>query len=187
MAYRNGTYVAFDGQATTDPTKSDMKYYGLLQRWNQNKSNTLSFSDSHKKTHQVRDTSSKLTLQRRLIERLGNSKNMLLILSDDTSWDRGMLNFEIEKAVDKFSLPIIVAYTGYNYILDPKSFSSKWPKELTARISNGTARCIHIPFKEKAIMSAISQFSIHGTGDNILTGSLNYYSRSAYQNWGYIQ
>ena len=31
MAYRNGTYVAFNGMDTTDPTKSDMKYYGLLQ------------------------------------------------------------------------------------------------------------------------------------------------------------
>lgn len=24
MSYRNGTYVAFDGNDTTDPTKSDM-------------------------------------------------------------------------------------------------------------------------------------------------------------------
>lgn len=49
MAYRNGTYIAFDGNDTTDPTRSDMKYYGLLQAWNKNKSNTLTFSDSHKK------------------------------------------------------------------------------------------------------------------------------------------
>ena len=39
MAYRNGTYIAFDGNDTTDPTRSDMKYYGLLQAWNKNKSN----------------------------------------------------------------------------------------------------------------------------------------------------
>lgn len=41
MAYRNGTYVAFDGQATTNPTQSDMKYYGLLQKWSNNSSSTL--------------------------------------------------------------------------------------------------------------------------------------------------
>ena len=50
MSYRNGTYVAFDGNDTTDPTKSDMKYYGLLQSWNSNKNIEFSFSDSHKKT-----------------------------------------------------------------------------------------------------------------------------------------
>lgn len=44
MAYRNGTYIAFDGQGTTDPTKSDMKYYGLLQRWNSSKRYELNVS-----------------------------------------------------------------------------------------------------------------------------------------------
>ena len=55
MSYRNGTYIAFDGNDTTDPTKSDMKYYGLLQAWNKSKNYTLTFSDSHKKTYQVSD------------------------------------------------------------------------------------------------------------------------------------
>ena len=31
MPYRNGTYIAFDGQVTADPTESDLKYLGLLQ------------------------------------------------------------------------------------------------------------------------------------------------------------
>lgn len=35
MAYRNGTYIAFDGQSTTNPTESDLKYLGLLRSWNQ--------------------------------------------------------------------------------------------------------------------------------------------------------
>ena len=34
MAYRNGTYVAFDGQGTVNPTQSDLKYLGLLRSWN---------------------------------------------------------------------------------------------------------------------------------------------------------
>ena len=66
MAYRNGTYVAFDGNGTTDPTKSDMKYYVLLQSWNTSKNFDFTFSDSHKKTYSVRDTSSIRTLQARL-------------------------------------------------------------------------------------------------------------------------
>lgn len=186
MVYRNGTYVAFDGQATTNPTKSDMKYYGLLQKWNTNNNSGMIFSDSHKKTYQVRDTSSRLTLENRLMDRLRNSKNFLLILSDETNWDRGMLNFEIEKAVDKFQLPIIVAYTGYRSILNPSQHSSEWPKNLANRINNNTAKCIHIPFKKEAIVSAISQFSIHNTGDNKLTGPLHYYNKEVQKKWGYI-
>jgi len=183
MAYRNGTYVAFDGNGTTDPTKGDMKYYGLLQSWNASKFE-LSFSDSHKKTYQVKDTSSVSTLKARLLERMKNSKNMLLIISEDTNWDRGMLNFEIEKAVDYYKVPIIVAYTGYDYILNPAALYEKWPRALYERINNQTARCIHIPFRQKCISSALSQFSVNNK-DNQLTSPVHYYVESAYTNWGY--
>ncbi len=184
MAYRNGTYVAFDGNGTTDPTKGDMKYYGLLQSWNASTKFQLTFSDSHKKTYQVQDSSLKITLQARLLERMRNSKNMLLIISDDTNWDRGMLNFEIEKAVDFYNIPIIVAYTGYYYILNPGALEEKWPKALHERIKNHKARCIHIPFRQKCISEAVSQFSVNNIEDQ-LTSPLHYYSEDAYKQWGY--
>ncbi len=185
MAYRNGTYVAFDGNATTNPTQGDMKYYGLLQKWNKSSKHDLNFSDSHKKTYQVRDSSMKKTLQSRLLERMKNSKNMLLIISDNTNWDRGMLNFEIEKAVDYYKISIIVAYTGYKSILDPSALEDMWPKALYERIKNKSAKCIHIPFKEKAINSAISQFSVNNK-DNELTLPLHHYTKKAHKSWGYI-
>ena len=47
--YRNGTYVAFDGNATNDPTKGDLKYLGLLRAWNKSDKFRLTFSDSHKR------------------------------------------------------------------------------------------------------------------------------------------
>ena len=31
---RTGTYVAFDGQGSTDPTESDIHYFNLLKAWN---------------------------------------------------------------------------------------------------------------------------------------------------------
>ena len=101
-----------------------------------------------------------------------SSKSMLIIISRDTFWDQGMLNFEIEKDVYYFEIPLIVSYVGYEYILAPQKLSELWSKALSERISNGTVKCIHIPFKEKAIMSAISQFSVHSTGDNILTSHI---------------
>jgi len=187
MAYKNGTYVAFDGNATTNPTEGDMKYYALLQSWNASNKFELTFSDSHKKTHQVKDSSLKQTLQARLLERMKNSKNMMLIISDNTDWDRGMLNYEIEKAIDYYKIPLIIAYPGYESILDPSGLSSKWPKALAERIENKTARCIHIPFKQKAIASAVSRFSLHSTNGDILTLPLHYFDRSVYVDWGYIK
>lgn len=186
ISYRNGTYVAFDGNNTTDPTKSDMRYYGLLQAWNTSSISELTFSDSHKKTYQVRDGSTLKTLQNRLLERMRSSKNMLIIISEDTSWDRGLLNFEIEKAVDYYNLPLIVAYTKYQAIFKPSELSDLWPKALHDRIIAGTAKCIHVPFKEKAIMDAISQFSVHSKGNSVLTSSYTTYTEQTYRDWGYI-
>ena len=188
MVYRNGTYVAFDGNGTTDPTQGDLKYYALLKSWNNSSNHQLNFSDSHLKTYQVMDNSSKQTLQKRLLERMKNSKNKLLIISDDTNYDRGLLNFEIEKAVDYYKIPLIIAYTGYGAIWGvDDELENKWPKALKERISEGSAKCIHIPFKEKAIMCAISQFSVRSTGNNILTGSKHCYTKETYINWGYTK
>ena len=53
-------------------------------------------------------------------------------------------------------------------------------------IADGSLRAIHIAFKEKAIMSAISQFSVHSTGNDILTGPLHTYVKEAYQTWNYL-
>lgn len=186
MSYRNGTYVAFDGNGSTDPTKGNMKYYALLQAWNKDKKYEIKFSDSHKKTYQVLDSSSRKTLENRLMERMRNSKNMLLIISDNTNWDRGMLNFEIDKAVNFYKIPIIVAYTGENHVLNPKELSYKWPCNLDKTIKDGTAKCIHIAFKEKCILAAIEQFSVHNGEDDELKGGMNYYSKESYRKWGYI-
>jgi len=183
MTYRNGTYVAFDGNDTTDPTKSDLKYYGLLQSWNSQKQYNFSFSDSHKKTYAVKDTSSTDTLKSRLMERMRNSKNVLLIISEDTNWNRGLLNYEIEKAVDFYKLPIIITYPKYNAILNPILLKDTWTKALSDRIFNSQAKCIHIPFIKNVIIDAISQFTVH---NNKLTGSLEYYSEDSYKSWGLI-
>ncbi|MNW41301.1 hypothetical protein D3C74_184350 [compost metagenome] len=72
-----------------DPTKGDLKYYGIFQNWNSTKKYELSFSDSHKKTYQVKDSSDIATLKTRLLEQMRNSNNMLLIISEDTNWDSG--------------------------------------------------------------------------------------------------
>ncbi len=183
MAYRNGTYVAFDGRGTTNPTESDMKYYAILQSWNKNSKYDFSFSDSHKKTYRVLDDSSIDTLKGRLLERMRNSKNMVLIISGETNYDRGMLNFEIEKAVDYYELPLVVTYPGYNYIMAPEKLRELWPKALLQRIDDGSVRAIHIPFREKCLTSAIEQFSVL---DAYPQGTLSHYTEETYRRWGYV-
>lgn len=181
MAYRNGTYVAFDGNDECNPAESDQKYFQLLKAWNSNSDIDFWFSDSHSKTYQVKDTSSLETLKNRLKQRMANSKHMLIIISEDTNYDRGLLNYEIMLAIEVYKLPLIIAYTGYTKILNPKLLINKWPKKLREYINGDTAKCIHIPFKKEPILDAISQFRVD---DKYPKGSLSYYSQEAYISWG---
>ncbi|MDA9009060.1 hypothetical protein N9K16_03765, partial [Alphaproteobacteria bacterium] len=113
MVNRTGTYIAFDGLGETNPTKSDFRYYSTIQAWNLNKRVAFRFRDSHSATYAIRDTSTVDTVKSRIRERLSGSKNCLIILSDKTRKTGSMLSYEIEKAVDYYNLPLIVAYPGY--------------------------------------------------------------------------
>lgn len=183
MAYKNGTYIAFHANDTPNPTESDIKYYNTMKMWNVRDDDDFSFVNSHEKTSSVRDTSKKETLRRALVERLNNSKNMVLIIGETTRFDTDWVPFEIEHAIDQCSLPIIATYPMYDVITAPALLASLWPTALSERINNGTAHVIHIPFKKEPLADALSQFSI---GKYPTGGGLAYYSREAYANWGLI-
>jgi len=182
MAYRNGTYIAFHANGTNIPGQSDIDYYNLLKAWTAKTDDDFSMVNSHDKASAVRDTSKRETLRASLLQRLRNSKNMLLIIGETTRLDNDWVPFEIEKAVDTYSLPIIAAYTGYESpIFDPAKLSRLWPSALASRIKNGTAHVIHVPFKKLPIADAIGQFDVNNYPNN---GGLGFYSQDAYKGWG---
>ena len=183
MAYRSGTYIAFDGLGQTNPTLSDFKYYSIIEGWASNKHIEFKYVNSHDKTCAVRDTSLRTTLESRIRERLANSKNVVVILSSNTRKSGSMLTYEIEQAVDRYELPLVVTYVDYKIISNPGQLSSYWPNALSTRISNQTAKAIHIPFIKDALLDAINQFN----NTNLPATSLNYYTEEAHRSFGAFQ
>ena len=181
MAYRNGTYIAFHANNTTEPTESDIKYYNLLKAWKVRADDEFYFINSHDKTSAVRDTSKRETLERSLKTRMKNSKNMILIIGKTTKDDTDWVPFEIRYAVDECEIPIIVAYTGYKFILDPSKLSHLWPKALEVRIRNATAHILHIPFKKEPLIDAVPRFSHNSYPKG---KALGIYTQQTYRNWG---
>ncbi len=181
MAYRNGTYVAFHADGTNIPGgNSDIDYYRLMCAWDANQSHEFQMINSHEKASAVRDTSKKSTLRASLLERLRNSKNLVLILGMRTHLDTDWVPFEIEAAIDTFGLPIIVANTMYKgAIQKPELFSPYWPAALARRIHNGSARAIHVPFKQEPLYDAIDQF----THENLPLGGCAFYNDESYRMW----
>jgi hypothetical protein len=180
MTYRNGTYIAFHAEGTTDPTESDIKYYNLIKAWTQKGDDDFSMINSHEKTSAVRDSSKKETLRSRLVTRLRNSKHLLLIIGPTTQNDTDWVPFEISYAIDECKIPVIAVYPGYDYIQNPAALAHLWPLALKSRINNAKAKVIHIPFKKEPLKDAISQFDIHSPPQ----GSLVYYTTATYKQWG---
>ena len=162
MAYRNGVYVAFNGCGTAVPTESDIKYYNLLKAWDKNPDHNFTITNSHEKTYQVKDSSSKETLENRLMERMRNSTIMLLLVTENSNENRGMLKWEIEKCVKEYNLPIIIVYTMYDIQnWDNRKHHSYLPDNLKNFISNDLVKTISVPFVQKAILKAIDTYSVH--------------------------
>jgi hypothetical protein len=184
MAYRSGTYVAFHAGGTTDPTKSDIKYYNTMKMWDASKHIDFNLCNSHEKTGAVRDSSQKDTLRRSLVTRLKNSKQFLLILTKTTKNDTDWVSFEIAYAIDNCELPLILAYPDFNSIMAPAALHEYWPPALKSRIENGSARAIHIPFKKDPVLDALGQFNINNK--NYPTDGYGFYTREAHQQWGLV-
>lgn len=182
MVYRNGTYVAFHAQGTNQPGKSDMDYYNLMRAWSAHPDDDFTMVNSHEKASSVRDSSKKSTLRASLLQRLRNSKNMVLIIGTTTRFDTDWVPFEIEQATDTYGLPIIAVYSDYDRIMAPAELRPLWPMAFEERIDCETVRAIHIPFKKAPIMDAIGQFD----HKNPPKTDLNHYSQEAYKQWGLL-
>jgi hypothetical protein len=52
----------------------------------------------------------------------------------------------------------------------------------TRSIQKGTARVIHVPFKQEPLVDAVSQFSF----DSLPTSGVSYYSTDAYASFGVV-
>ncbi|MFA5208426.1 MAG: TIR domain-containing protein [Candidatus Paceibacterota bacterium] len=116
MAYKNKTYVAFDGD-------NDIKSYYLMKAWKENKHIDFDFYDAHE-LNSARDTSTEESIKAQLRERMKNAKQMILLVGENTKYLRKFVPWEIDFA-RKNNIPIIVVNLnnkrGYDDGLCPSS------------------------------------------------------------------
>ena len=103
MAYRNKTYVAFASE--------DITRYRLMTAWHRNEHIDFDFFDAHD-LNIARDTSQPNTIRRRLRERLANTKQTVVLLSNSAKIKSGrpssFFYYEIE-VIAALGLPVVFA------------------------------------------------------------------------------
>ena len=130
MAYRNKTFVSFDGD-------NDMHYYRLMQAWHQNDRSTFSFYNAHD-LNTARDTSLEHSIKRQLRERLLNSKVFVLLIGERTRYLTKFVRWEIEQAIG-LRLPIIAVNLNGLRQQDPERCPPVLTHELAVHVSYNPA------------------------------------------------
>lgn len=98
MAYRNKTYICFDGD-------NDMHYYRLMTAWKANDNHDFNFHNAHD-LNTARDTSDVESIKKQLRERFANSKLLIVLIGEKTKLLTKFVKWEMEVAL-RLELPIV--------------------------------------------------------------------------------
>jgi len=150
MAYRNKTYIAFDGD-------NDMHYYRLMTAWHANDGFSLNFHNAHD-LNTARDSSQEESIKRQLRERFANSKLLVVLIGANTKFLTKFVKWELEVAL-RLGLPIVgvnlngsrqiddrcpptirdqlVVYTSFNHNIIEHALDS-WPTDFQNLRGAGT-------------------------------------------------
>ena len=172
MAYRNKTYVAFDGD-------TDIKYYRTMQMWKQNDNTDFNLYDAHDLNNAM-DTSTEETIKRKLRERMSNSKVFVLLVGEGTRNLYKFVRWEIEQAI-KYDLPIIVVNL-------PKTPGGEGKRSMDSDRCPKIARetlAIHVSFRSKILQQALENWpDSHKSHKNDRENGPYYYKDKVYENLG---
>lgn len=165
MAYRNKTYVCFDGD-------EDIRYYRLMTAWKANDNLPFNFHDAHD-LNTARDSSAEESIKRKLRERFANSKMLIVLIGEKTRYLRKFVKWEMEVAT-RLDLPIV----GVN--LDgARGITDRCPGAIRDELA------IYVPFKQKIIQHSMDSWPAdHGVYRRAGSIGPYYYQDSVYTRLG---
>lgn len=139
MSYRNKTYVIFDGD-------NDMWAYGYMKGWKENEHIDFNFLDAHD-IKPLTDRASEETIRTRLRGRLSSTKQVIVLIGENTKTLYRFVRWEMEIAL-KLGLPIIAVNLNGKREYDPDRCPSILRDEYV----------VHVPFKMAIIQYALDYF-----------------------------
>jgi hypothetical protein len=139
MSYKNKTYVIFDAD-------TDIRMYRLMTAWKANSNIDFNFHDAHD-LNNLRSYASEEQIKRKLKERLNNTKQVIVLVGQNTKNLHRFVRWEIEVAIN-LGLPIIAVN------LD----KSNGATQKTPPILKNNAYFVSVPFEQNKIKYALDNF-----------------------------
>ena len=159
----NKTYVAYDADGVLDHINSNLRTFHQLNAWQRMHPDRfrflnmeeINFSSEH-------DDLVDSTVKNTLLGIMAKADNLLVIVSKITNVESPILNWQISKAVNRFHLPVIIAYVGKQH-LDDNAVEDNWsrlPNKIRKYIGRDSARMAHIPLTQDKLERALGTFAV---------------------------
>jgi hypothetical protein len=166
MAYRNKTYVIFDGDL-------DIWAYGRMKGWKALPTIDFDFYDAHDLGSELMDRASEETVKTRLRSRFSSAKQVVVLIGAHTRFLYRFVRWELDVAVE-LDLPIVaVNLNGKRAIDDDRCPPLIRPEYV-----------VHVPFKRAIIKYAIENFPREYNSRIPGTSGPRHYPDSVYESLG---
>ena len=158
------TYIAFDADAVHDEVNSKLHTFRKLAEWQRNFPSRFNFVNMHEiEFSALHDDLLETTTKSRFLKLMAEADNMLVIASPVLNTESHILNWQISRCVNRFHLPVIIAYAGLEE-LDENSVEKFWtwlPNKPRKYIGLDSARMAHIPLTRDKLERALGTFSVN--------------------------
>ncbi len=160
---RRGTYIAYDATGVADSVNSNQLTFRQLAEWQRARPSRLNFVNMgdirFATTHKDLLDS---TLKSRMLREMAEADNMLVLASPVTDTESHILNWQISRGVNRFHLPVVIAYCGLDAVSEETihQYFVWLPSKLQKYISlSSWARMAHIPFTRDKVERALGTYS----------------------------
>ncbi len=140
MAYRNKTYVIFDGD-------KDIWAYGRMKGWKALPTVDFDFYDAHDLGSELTDRASEATIKSRLRTRFSSAKQVLVLIGENTRYLYRFVRWELDVAIE-LDLPIVAVNLNGKRVID----NDRCPPIICREY------VVHVPFKRAIIKYALDNF-----------------------------
>ena len=148
----NKTYVAFDTVGVADHVNSNLSSFRQIREWERQNPDRFHFLNMEEieflSEHEDLVDS---TLKNRFLHLMESADNLLVLSSSKMDVESPMLNWQISRAVNRFRLPVIVAYVGLDRV-DDNTIKKEWNNLDSANMA-------HIPLTKDKLERALGFFS----------------------------
>ncbi len=160
---QKGTYVAYDAEGVYDHELSNLHTFVQLQRWQNENPSAFNFLNMQEiMFSSMHDDLVDSTLKVALLRKMECADNLLVLASDVMNVKSPILNWQISRAVNRFHLPVVVAYVNKDRVTQEiiDNYRLHIPAKICKYMDRDSARMAHVPLSRDKLARALAAYSL---------------------------